>query len=345
MKVCLITDSHFGARNDSVQFSEYFERFFNEVFWPYVDGKNIKHVIHLGDLVDRRKFINYNSYNVMRKCFLDKIDTMTIIPGNHDSYYKNTIEVNAVQEILKDSGNVTIVNSAQTLKFGSLEVLLVPWICEENSAQTLELIDKSNAPICMGHLELTGFKFNRIRVCEHGLTPNLFSKFNKVFSGHFHHRSSQGNIQYLGAPYEMTWEDWDDPKGFHIFDTDTLELEFIRNPLRMHEKIVYDTKLEDVDYSLYKNKYVKVLVKEKTDVQKFMNFVDKLENSGAYSVQIIESAYEFNSGDEATSEPTVIEDPITIMKNYVRDNDFPVSKDKLNSLFEDMYKKALSIES
>ena len=94
MKIALLNDTHFGARNDSPAFLDYFMRFYNEIFFPYCKESNIKTLIHLGDVVDRRKFINHNTAHNFKKVFWDKLDELNIktyvIIGNHDTYYKLT---------------------------------------------------------------------------------------------------------------------------------------------------------------------------------------------------------------------------------------------------------------
>ena len=62
MKTGSLNDTHFGARNDSPAFIKYFNRFYDEIFFPYLQEHNITTLIHLGDVVDRRKFINYNTH-------------------------------------------------------------------------------------------------------------------------------------------------------------------------------------------------------------------------------------------------------------------------------------------
>ena len=61
-KFVILGDTHFGARNDSRKFHDYFEKFYKNTFFPYLEEHGITEIIQLGDLFDRRKFINYKSY-------------------------------------------------------------------------------------------------------------------------------------------------------------------------------------------------------------------------------------------------------------------------------------------
>ena len=36
MKIALLNDTHFGARNDSNIFDEYFYKFYDNIFFPYL---------------------------------------------------------------------------------------------------------------------------------------------------------------------------------------------------------------------------------------------------------------------------------------------------------------------
>ena len=128
----------------------------------------------------------------------------------------------------------------------------------------MDTLKLTEATICMGHFEIEGFQMYRGAPSHDGLEPKMFDKFDMVFSGHYHHKSSRKNIHYLGNPYELTWQDYDDPRGCHIFDLKTHELEFIQNPNRMFIKIVYDDKLESVieieEFYSYNKAWIKSVV-------------------------------------------------------------------------------------
>ena len=227
MKIALLNDTHFGCRNDSPAFIEYQNKFYNDLFFPYLQKNNIKTLIHLGDVVDRRKFINHNTAHNFKKVFWNRLDELGIdthiIIGNHDTYYKNTNEVNAMQN-LDISKEAKVYTHATTVNFDNLPILFIPWICYDNEAETIRTIENTQSTIAMGHLEIKGFEMHNGHMNEHGTEKSIFKRFEKVMSGHFHKKSDDSHIYYLGTQYEMTWSDYKCPKGFHIFDTETREL-------------------------------------------------------------------------------------------------------------------------
>ena len=189
-------------------------------------------------------------------------------------------------------------SSTTEVKFDKLKVLFVPWINSENHNDTLNLIKKSKFKVAMGHLELNGFTATPGHTMEHGMDSKPFNKFEKVYSGHYHQRSDDGKVFYLGNPYEMFWNDVNQTRGFHIFDTDTIEHTPINNPYKLFHNIYY----QDQNYKLFdarelKNKIVKVIVRQKTDQKQFEKFIDKLYSSGIQELKIIENFQLHESGD------------------------------------------------
>ena len=306
MKIALLNDTHFGARSDSPAFIKYFNRFYDEIFFPYLEENNITTLIHLGDVVDRRKFINFNTAHNFQNKFWKrlwemKIDTHIIL-GNHDTYYKNTNSINSMQQLITTFDGVNepfIYEKPKTVEFDGLPILFVPWICPENEEESLKAITESQAQICMGHLEVKGFEMHKGHFQDHGLEMDLFKRFEKVYSGHYHRKSDNGTIFYLGTQYEITWSDYQCPKGFHVFDTNTRELTRISNPISMFKKIVYNDKVNSystMDISEYENCFIKVIVEEKTDVNQFGDFIDRLHNEiHTNEVNVIEDSYNINS--------------------------------------------------
>jgi DNA repair exonuclease SbcCD nuclease subunit len=351
MKIALLNDTHFGARNDSPAFLEYFMRFYNEQFFPYLEKNNIKTLIHLGDVTDRRKFINFKTAHAFRQKFMKrlwemKVDTHIIV-GNHDTYFKNTNEVNSVSELCTTYDGVNepwIYTNPKEVELGGCRMLFLPWICDDNYEESIYAIDNSTSEICMGHLEIKGFEMQKGIVNQQGLEKSQFKRFEKVISGHFHKKSDDGHIYYLGAQYEQTWSDYKDPKGFHIFDTETRELERISNPLRIHKKFIYNDKDNDysnVDLSEFNNTFVKVFVTNKTDDIMFNKLLDGLHNKiNAHEVMVIE---DLNTDLGASVREDILEqgeDTLTFLGNYIDQADTELDKHKLKKYLKELYLEA-----
>ena len=346
MKIAILNDTHFGVRNDSEAFRNYQLRFYNEIFFPYLEKHNIKTLIHLGDVVDRRKFINHNTANNFKKVFWDRLDELDIdthvIIGNHDTYYKNTNEVNALQN-LQLNKNCKVYKTATETEFDGCNILFLPWICDDNYEDSIHAIDHSQSTIAMGHLEVKGFEMHSGVINDHGLEKSQFTKFDKVYSGHFHKKSDDGRIYYLGTQYEMTWSDYRCQKGFHIFDTDTRELTRVVNPDTMFEKIIYDDKQNDYltyDIEPYHKKHVKLFVSNKTNDDMYNMFIDRLYNKiNLHELNIIEDNSDLNASvrDDILEQG---EDTLTFLGNYIDQIETDVDKQKLKTFAKELYVEA-----
>lgn len=355
MKLALINDTHAGARGDSAIFNEFFFKFWENVFFPYLEENNIKHVCHLGDVVDRRKFINYVTLNSWRKRFFDRLlknnIQMDVIVGNHDVTYKNTNEINAMNELFEHYNNVNVYIDPVERVYDGVNVALVPWINSSNYQSSLEFLNNTKSQIVFGHFEISGFEMDRGNVCHEGLDRSKLDKYDVVLTGHFHHKSSDGHITYVGTPGEMTWADYNDPRGFHIFDTNTRELEFIKNPYRMFYKLNYDDSLEhfaegykSFDYSVYEGSFVKVVVVQKQNPFLFDIVIDKLYKAGACDISVVEDFTEvtLEEDQELIDEA---EDTITILSKYIDNLTLNVESDKLKTLMRELYVEALNTET
>ena len=352
MKIALITDTHWGVRNDHLAFLDNNKRFLDEVFFPYLDLHGVSTVIHLGDLVDRRKYLNINTAKRLRDDFISPLRERNIrahlIIGNHDTYYKNTNSINSIREFYEN--DFRIYESAEVVEFDGVPILFIPWICDDNREETLELIRNTDAQIAMGHLEIAGFEMYRGSPVSHGDDRSLFNKFDLVCSGHYHHRSSNGNIHYLGSHGEFTWSDYDDPKGFHIFDTETRELAFIENPFRMFRKVWYNDKdtsteeLLDRDWKKYNGCYVKLIVQNKDNPMNFDLFTTKLYEASPIEVIIVEDHRNMDAIDESDLLDEA-EDTLTILSKYIGTIESNVDNKDLDKLMRSLYHEALQMET
>lgn len=357
-KVAIITDQHFGARNDSTHFLDFYEKFYDEVFFPTLQSAGINTVLILGDTFDRRKYVNFFTLKRTKQMFFDKLADQNIqvhmLAGNHDTYFKNTNDVNSVDLLLAEYDNINVIDSPQTihLNYGetSHDICMLPWICAENYENSMLEIKNTSATICMGHLEVAGFAMYRGMPSHEGLDRALFRKFEYTFSGHYHHRSSADGIFYLGNPYELTWQDYNDDRGFHIFDLDGRTLEFIKNPNRMFHRITYDDKkdtitdITNMDLSSYAGKYVKVVVINKTNPYLFDKMMSNLYNVNPVDVTIAEDFTDLTEGvdDDMLDQA---EDTLTTLNKYVETiKDDGINNDKLKTLLKELYVEALNTE-
>ena len=345
MKVAIITDQHFGARKGSKFIHDYFKQFYDNVFFPYLEENNIKVVVDMGDTFDNRRNIDLwtlewakqNYYNRLRDLGI----TVHTIVGNHTAYYKNTNTVNTVNLLLSEYKNVIVYSEAKEVKLDKLKVLFIPWINAENYENTVSSIKASRSVCAMGHLELNGFRAHRGHVMEDGMEGELFDKFTHVFSGHYHTRSDNGKIFYLGNPYEMFWNDVNDTRGFHIFDTETLEHTPVNNPYKLFYNIYYeDTPHQMFDATEYTNKIVKVIVRKKSNIKSFEKFIDKLYSSGIQDLKIVENFDIIESEDFVVEET---ENTLSILNRYIEESETNFDKNLVKKIFQDLYKEACEV--
>ena len=345
MKVAVITDQHFGARKNSKVFHDFFLEFYDNVFFPTIREQGITTVIDMGDTFDSRKGIDFSSLAWAKDNYYDKLEALgcelhTIV-GNHTAYYKNTNDINAVDLLLREYKNVKVYSNPTEVNIGGLDILFIPWINQENEELTFKTIKKTTCKCAMGHLEIAGFAANRQCIMEHGHDRKLFKKIPHVYSGHYHTRSSSENITYIGNPYEIYWTDYDDPRGFIIFDTETLTHEHVENPYKMFHTIYYeDTDSQIFNFSKYSNKVVKLIVRKKTDIKKFDRFVDNLYASNVFDLKIIENYQEHDLLNTKEYEHIETEDTVSILNTYINQSEVNLNKNTLSKIIQEIYKES-----
>jgi hypothetical protein len=273
-----------------------------------------------------------------------------ILAGNHDTYFKNTNEVNSVDLLLGEYGiTFNVIDHPTNIYVGPHKICMMPWICPENYEDSMETLKESDAKYCMGHFEIEGFAMYRGMPSEEGLSRELFRKFRHTFSGHYHHKSSSDGVTYLGNPYQLTWQDYGDERGFHIFDIKEETLEFIPNPFQMFYRINYDDKKDSIsdvmnmDVSMYKDTYVKVVVINKTNPYLFDKFMNNLYNVNPADITIVEDFTELNEGVDDVVDQA--EDTLTILNKYVDSvQEENIDNNRLKNLLKELYVEAINIE-
>jgi hypothetical protein len=340
----LITDTHWSARKSSKLFQDYFERFYHDIFFPTLEKYGITTVIHLGDAFDNRKSIDFGGLEWTRRVVLDSLSNYDVhmITGNHDIFLRNSNQINSPNLLLQDYKNIKVYSDPTEIEIDKLKILLLPWITSENEGESIKMIEKSQAKVVMGHLELYGFRINHQMISDYGMKPDIFDKFSKVFSGHYHTRSDNGKVYYFGNPYEIYWSDLNDTRGFAIFDTETLNHSYINNPYKMFYNIYYeDTNHQTFDARKYNNKIVKVIVRKKTSEKQFEQFVDKLHSVNVAELKILEN---FDIQENEKFEALESEDTISILSRYIEEAEVNLDKSALQKMMKEIYKEACELE-
>ena len=343
MKILLITDQHFGVRNDNQHFLNHYKKFYGEVVLPFIDAHNITTIIALGDTFDKRRSINFMSLEAAKEMWFTPLAKrnvqMHMLVGNHDIYYKNTLRINAPSELLGEYCNIGVYDTPTTVNFDCFPILLLPWICDENRERTLGVIAESDATVCMGHLELNGFEAHPGHVMQNGMDKNAFSKFKRVFSGHYHMKSKKDNITYLGNPYQLYWNDYGCKRGFHVFDTETLRTTFYRNPFDIFHKLYYNDGISLPDPRELEGAYVKLIVEDKGDYVKFDHTVKELQDMSLGDLKIVEDL----SVEMGASDVLETEDTMTLLDNYIDEIDLRVDKSNVKAVLRSLYTEALEL--
>lgn len=351
MIVAIINDTHHGCRSDSDVFAKHIENFFKNVFWPYIDKNKIKCIIDLGDTFDKRKDINFKTLENARNVFYNEVEKrnidLHIIAGNHTVYYKNTNEL-SILDTIKDlyPNNISIYKEAKEINIDGRNILLLPWINSSNYESSIDYIKKSSTEICLAHLELTGFTYQQGVYSTHGMSKSLFDNYQIVLSGHYHSKSDDGRIFYLGTQYDITWSDYGEKKYFHTLDTKTLALKSIENEDKIFVKLIYDDSqknyakiIEEENFNRLKDKIVKVVIVTKSNAILFDKFIDKITLELPSNLSIVDDTSKILYNQN--SDGLLVNDTLTIVKQTIDDITTDLDKNRLFSLVSDLYIESL----
>lgn len=342
MKIALLNDVHFGCRNNSEKYHlNHIFRFFSEVFFPHLDkNPEIRDIWILGDFVENRKVINVQTARWIRDYFFKPCHERGIklhaLVGNHDCFYRETNEVNVYREFWADEFETIIENTPVT--WNGIDI--IPWINQNNLLDVTDFIEKSESKYAFGHLSIEGARMFKSTVCVNGMPASVFDKYEKVLTGHFHERSVYNNIIYLGNQYDTNWAEYcpkNEYKGFSVFDTDTGNITFVKNPNKCHTIIYYDDTDELPDGGDYDvgNKIVKVVVKSRKSNGYFQRFIDDLNKQDCISLLVVDDAIKSLLTNRSETDETTLKSEEALFSDYIM-NDIETSLDRKKLLTKTM---------
>ena len=108
IKIVLISDTHFGSKNDN-------PRIMYKVY-DFCKEKGVEHIIHLGDVIEGKEYYVKQScksslrYSLTDECQLENLNnnmpydkgiTTHVLAGNHDSHTNDGIALDIVGELIK----------------------------------------------------------------------------------------------------------------------------------------------------------------------------------------------------------------------------------------------------
>lgn len=342
-KIAIITDLHWGVRNNSQYFLDRMEEFYYGFFIPYCLERNIKTIWILGDVFENRKQVNVNIINKFYN-FLHTLRnesfTVYCIAGNHDYYYKNTDLVCSLKPIFAAFPNAYLFDKKEIMEFDGMKTGFMNWIFPDDMQEAIRWIEESNADYLCGHFEIENFEIVRGLSCQEGLSMKIFNHFKRVFSGHFHIRAQRGNINYLGNPYQTNWGEAGYQKGFHVFIPKTNELEFVANPIQIYSIIEYNEnlKIKDFPFEEYQNKIVRINIpsgqgKNKNKVELF---IEKMIDV-AFNVEVVD-----NIDILITENKNMISNPLEIIQLFLENSNIDDVADKtmVQKLLLDIFQEA-----
>jgi len=224
-RVALFSDIHIGLHGDSLVWHKV-ALDFADWFITILERENIRDVIFCGDFFHYREEVNQTTLDCGTELLMKfKKFNVFMTTGNHCCYYKNNSDIHSLKPF-KEWPNVTVFDNLETIEQYGKKISFCPWGTLVKDIPTSDII--------FGHFEIKNFKINSIKICDHGEeSANLLEKGKSIISGHFHSRDHRkyenGEILYLGSPFEQNFGEINHSKGVTILDLETMDYEFIEN--------------------------------------------------------------------------------------------------------------------
>lgn len=340
MKSIILGDTHFGVRNFDMFYYGKQRDFYINLLFPYMEEHGIDTIWQTGDLFEVRKSTNNEMVECIRKDIFDymldnKINFYTLA-GNHDLFLRHSSRIYNPLNVLSDYPNIHFIREFDTISFGGLGIDFIGWMNKDNKERIKKEIELSCSLYALGHFEISGFPMHKGIENKDGFESHFLSGYTKVYSGHFHTQSEKENIKYVGTPYETSWDDFDDPKGFHVFDTETRSTKFVQNTDFIYKKISYPVdNLATFNYLHFEGSVLKCVVNERD--KKLDYFLDSLAKVNTNELSVIDNTDFIVSDEEVNIE---VESTLSILINTVRNSQMN-NKRSIIKVLKEVYGESL----
>lgn len=240
--------------------------------------KKIKYIFHLGDFFQSREaqplLVLKEAKDILSNIAASEIK-LFIIPGNHD---KTDLESTVSYLTPLDKCNHELLSQETYRDFGNLRTIWLPFFKENGSyARRLEsaskMIKSGSKNILLTHVGISGIRNNDGSIVDNAINTDLFKKFDKIFTGHYHDPQECDNIFYIGGAFQQNYGE-NGFKGFTILSNDGFH-SFIQSNFSkfIKKKINIEDKEElfnfEKKYKNSKDNIRIILTGEKTKLQAF----------------------------------------------------------------------------
>jgi hypothetical protein len=103
-------------------------------------------------------------------------------------------------------------------------------------------------------------------------------------------------------------------------------------------------KIQNTDFSKYKDTYVKLVVVNKSNPYAFDLLFDSIYKAGPLDIQIVEDPSVLLDSEDA-EEIDEAEDTVTILRKYIDGLTLPLDSGKMKNFMIDVYNEALQVET
>lgn len=224
----------------------------------FAKQNNIKNIVIAGDIFEKSSKIKNEAFLPLFRKFQEiKLTTdinIVIVLGNHDVFNeRNESIVEAFSPFSK------VVKDFETIEIDGVNVDMLAY-----TKDTSKIPKQSDSKYLITHLGIISFSFDNgyESTDKDFFSPELFSNYDLVFSGHLHRFQYKKNIVFQGSPYQTSTEEEGQEKGFVVLDTDkgwefcqyknapeylTVSAEQLIDGIDLHNKFVYVKITEKVD--------------------------------------------------------------------------------------------------
>jgi len=361
--ITFIADLHFGSKNFNKKIFSTQMEFFENQFFPYLLENKIKDVISLGDLAHNRNMIDLFILQELKdrffKWFEDNDVNLHLIIGNHDLQYRSTLDYNFYKENVNEYSRCIIYKEDTVVKIGKYTLGMIPWIIDTKNWRPPKGCD-----ILCGHFEMKDMPMMKNIFSHEGYQPEIFKDYQLVFTGHYHVRSNKANIHYIGTPYQLNWNDFDEPKGFAVLQ-DNFQFDYVENKTSpKFIKIHYNSNKENVitvegligqSQSITKEKslilskanYVRIYQEKVADQSEFDSWYNSLltVSKDDFKIEIINTEEVIEDYDAKAFEETLEKESSTIeiILSCIENMTFEesIDKDTLLDMSKLLYQEAM----